>query len=235
MTKVLKIFLTIIILGLVMLAIYIYMENINMYNQALIKEKQISQLIKINRVNSKIIKDQDSIGKMRDNTIRTLNMKLNVYNDFPSKVSYSGFSLGDKNISTTELLSLFNKIYKENETNKLTLQILKKQFGITYSFDAKSIVTSYDSTSVISKLKKSEKENNKTISDLQKSKIELEIKAKTLQFIQRKYNIQYQIEDNIIRIPENKIDTLLDVYPIIKNRIKYDRDKNKVWIRGLIL
>lgn len=235
MRKILDIFLVVMLMGLTMLSLYLYSERLNLESDISIKEGQILKLIKINRVNSGIISSQDSIASLKDSAIANLKMQLKILGKLPMQVNYTGFSLGEKTISATELLTLFNKVYKENETNKQTLQILNKQFGVTYSSDDRTITTSYDSTSVISKLEISEKEKIKTIRDLEKKNDELEIKAIALGLIQKRYNIPYILEGSTIRIPDNKIDTLIDVYPLIKNRIKYDKNKKQVWIRGLIL
>ena len=172
---------------------------------------------------------------MKDKIIVNLKMEIKGIGKLPMEGTQTGFSLGDKTISVTELLTTFNTIYKENETNKQILKIFHERFGVTYSANDKIITTSYDSTSIINKFKLSEKSRIKTINDLERKNEELQINAAALRLIQKQYNIPYLLEGTTIRIPDNKIDTLIDVYPLIKNRIRYDKDKKRIWIRGLIL
>jgi hypothetical protein len=235
MRRLLDILLVVILLSLTMKSVSLYRKNLNLDGSIVLRENEISKLKKINVVNSKIIAAQDSITLIKDKTVANLKMEVRAISKLTTQVNHTGFSLGSKTISVTELLTMFNRIYKENETNKQILQILNKRFGITYSSDDKIITTSYDSTSIINKYQLSEKQKIKIIRDLERKNEELETKAAALRLIQKQYNIPYLLEGNMIKIPDNRIDTLIDVYPLIKNRIKYDKERKHIWIRGLIL
>lgn len=125
-------------------------------------------------------------------------------------------------------------MYRENEENKATISALRKNFGISYNPAGNNkLVLAIDSNSIINEYTALIKTQNSTISNLNKRVDTLLDKEFILNFLQKRYHIPYTFDGKTITVHYNKLDTLLDVYPLIKDRIRMDDKKGTIWIKGL--
>jgi len=215
------------------ICIYGYLQERNFLEAIDLKKKQIEDLSKIVKENEKILITKNQLIELKSKMLLNQERQLEILNKKSNEVSYAGFTYGDKTISTEELLTLFNKTYKENEHNKFIISSIKKNFGISYnSINERVIQSEIDSNSVISKLELSNMEKLKVINKQVKELNDLYIKETALKLIEKTYNVTYKVNGKMVSIPDNRMDTLLMIYPLIKNRIR--TSDRKIWIKGLL-
>jgi hypothetical protein len=213
-------------------AIFCFHNTQHLSSQLYSKTKQLEKAEQINKYekkinanNSEIIALHKSIVSRKDRQIQELT------SNNQKQASSTGFTYGNKSISTEELLTIFNNTYKENEHNKAVIAAFKKHFGISSTQPAgNSFGISVDSNSVF---KATELSHLNKIIKLTKQIDSLEDKAFILSFIQKRYQIPYKFDGKTISISYNKLDSLLDIYPLIKDKIRIDDKRGKIWIKGL--
>jgi hypothetical protein len=204
------------------------------------KQANIAKLDSLLYLNNKLLKSKDSIIFLEDKRIDACN--LNVKNLTSTTIQenqkVTGFTFGDKHISIEELLKITNSALKENislkkdiELKDFKLKVIKDKFGLSYKDTTNKIVLEDNPKSLLNKTSTLNNQVGKMSNQIDSLKDELSLNKTILSLIQRNYHIPYTIKGNTITIQTNKLDSLLDVYPLIKKRIKYKN--GKVWI-GLL-
>ena len=214
------------------IACYLYLDNVT--SQIELKNGQIAQLEKIDKLNKKINADKDRIILLQEESIAAIQKRVDSLGKKRGNENIIGFNYGNKSISVEEFLTIFNSTYRENEENKATIAALRKNFGVSYNPAGNNkLVLAIDSNSIINEYAASIKAQNNSIISLNKRVDTLLEKEFILNFLQRRYHIPYTFDGKTITMPYNKLDTLLEVYPLIKDRIRRDDKKGTIWIKGL--
>jgi hypothetical protein len=203
------------------------------------KYKNIATFKDIQKANDKLSASKDSLIKLNDRMLADCdaNIKnLTKANTGASKVT--GFTFGDKHISVEELLKITNNALKENislkkdiEAKDFKLKVIKDKFGLSYKDTTNKIVLEDNPKSLLNRTSTLNNQVGKLNNQIDSLRSELGLNKTILSLIQRNYNIPYTIKGNTITIQNNKLDSLLDVYPLIKKRIKYKN--GKVWVTFL--
>lgn len=200
------------------------------------KQANISKLDSLLSLNDNILKNKDSIIFLKDKMIDACNRNVkNLTSSTAENQKITGFTFGDKHISVEELLKITNSTLKENialkkeiQSKDFKLKVIKDKFGLAYKDTTDKIVLENNPKSLLNKTSSLNTQVGKLSTQVDSLKDELSINKTILSLIQRNYNIPYTVKGNTITIQTNKLDSLLDVYPLIKKRIKYKN--GKVWI-----
>lgn len=228
-----KFILFLLIIFVLSLSIFCFNYTKHLSSQLLSKTKQLEKAEQINKYEKKINTNNAEIIQLQKEMISRKDRQIqDLTSNTQKHSSPAGFTYGNKSISTEELLTIFNNTYKENEHNKAVIAAFKKHYGVSTSRSTgNSFNISIDSNSTF---KTSEQANLDKIKKLVKRIDSLEDKEFILNFIQKRYRIPYKFDGKTISISYNKLDSLLDIYPLIKDRIRLDDKKGKIWIKGLL-
>jgi hypothetical protein len=218
---------------LIALGISCYSYTENLISLIKLKDKQIASLKEIDKVNEKLNADKDKIIRLKEESITTIQNRIDSLERNNGHENVTGFIYDNKSISVEELLTMFTKIHRENEINKAIIAELKKKFGITYNYADNKLILAVDSSSMINKFNSITKEQNALLMTLNKRVDTLLDKEFVLNTIQARYHIPYTFDGKTISFKYNKFDTLLDIYPLIKDRIIIDDKKGTIRIKGL--
>ena len=225
-------FLALVFLILSSVLVYYYAKHIS--SQLQLKQSQIDKLKSIEILTNKININNNEIIKNQQRLIHRKELQIDILKQDNQKPEVAGFTYGDKSISTEELLTIFNNTFKENEQNKAIIIAYKKNYGIGIKKSSGNVLSlDIDSSSIITRYKLSEQKKIDIIKKLIKSNDSLENKSFILDVIQKRYNIPYKFDGKNISISYNKLDSLLDIYPLIKHKIKINERNGKIWIKGL--
>ncbi|OKS84917.1 hypothetical protein [Mucilaginibacter polytrichastri] len=226
-------------LFLCLLAFVILLGFVALDRKKQIEEKQsnITRLDSILKLNDRILKNKDSIIILKDKMINACNSNVKNLTSKPTSESQrvTGFTFGDKNISVEELLKITNNTLKENITLKkdvelatFKLKVIKDKFGLSYKDTTNKIILEDNPKSLLNKTSTLNTQVGKLNNQIDSLKADLTLNKAILDLIQKNYNIPYTIKGGTITIHYNKLDTLTDIYPLIKKRI---RIKNgKIWL-----
>lgn len=183
-------------------------------NKKIIRSDSLSK-IKIEKLNS-IIDRKDSI-------IDTLNS---------NNESVNGFKMGERSISTEELLNIVNEALVENsklktkvKNDKLILNHIEDSYGIKAEIDSLGVINlKLNPDSSIKNFEKKSNDRYNKIND------ELEELKFILNNLQKRYGFKYHVktEGNKINstIYTTKLDSALWLYPHYKHKIKVDNKGN---------
>lgn len=193
------------------------------------KDQTISTLKHLQTVNERVSSKKDSLLKLNDLMIQNCTGQVqHLLKSGTRNPTITGFSFGDKNVSVEELLKITNNALKENQLLKhdlfmkdFKLRTMKDKFGLSFKDTTNSITLEDNPSSLLTRIEKLQSRNDSLRRDL-------ELKKRILDLIDRNYHIPYTVKGGTISIHENKIDSLLDVYPLIKKRIRIK--DGKVWL-----
>ncbi|WDF54613.1 hypothetical protein [Mucilaginibacter sp. KACC 22063] len=219
-----------------LLAFVILLGFVALDRKKQVEEKQanITRLENLIKLNDQILKNKDSIITLKDKMINACNSNVKSLMSKPNQ-AITGFIFGDKHISVEELLKITNNTLKENITLKkqlelanFKLKVIKDKFGLFYKDTTDKIILEDNPKSLLNKSSTLNIQIGKLNNQIDSLKTDLAINKAILQLIQKNYNIPYTVKGETITIHYNKLDTLIDIYPLIKNRI---RIKNgKIWL-----
>jgi len=197
------------------------------------KSKNIETLKDIQKINDKVSGSKDSIIKLDERMLADCYKNLTKANSGSSKTN--GFMFGDKQISVEELLKITNDALKENIALKKDMRIkdfklktIKEDFGLSYKDTTNKIVLESNPKSLLDRSIKLTKQVGKLNNQIDSLQDALDLNRTILNLIQRNYHIPYTLKGNTITIQRNKLDSLLDIYPLIKKSIKYKKGKVSV-------
>ena len=232
MNKVISLLFFFVFVALIALSIIVIVENFNLRKEIYQKEKNISSQDSLIKINSKIIKLKDDIIYTNDQIINDRNRLIKELNK-RKETPYTGFTFGNKSITLTELLKITNQTLKDNIVLRsdsvksiLQLKAIKEKFGIAYkeTDDKKAYVLENSENSLLKKTKEKEIKINELENKISNMQIGLD-------FIKKRFGISYTDTGDKISIPYNKIDTLLWIYPLIKDKIKVDKKTGDVYLK----
>ncbi len=178
-------------------------------------------------------------NKIQINELINLNKEIEVQLDSARKTKteiVSSFTLGNKTISTEELLVYVNSVVNTNEElqKKLNVKIhllrmIQEKYGIDNSEDDKSVTISLNEKSTISDLYEKIKNLESEVSQLD---FENKSNKKLLKMIQDNYQISGAYTENGDKVtykvtPSAKIDSALKIYPFFKHKLF--KDKKGEW------
>ena len=159
-----------------------------------------------------------------------LEAELEKANVVREKTSITGFTIGDKSISTEKLLEIFNSTLGENiklqtEINRKEslLNFVRKTYGLKIEDSGREYSVSVKDTSVIKDVIKQSVQLETQVNNLSD---ELDRNKYLLKFIEDSYGLKgsYTINEKhtnykLTILPSTKIDSALRIYPYYKHKL----------------
>lgn len=189
--------------------------------------------IEIDELNKKM-NSSDSLSRIKIEKLNSIIDRKNSIIDTlnSNNESVNGFMMGERSISTEELLKIVNEAIEENsklktevKNDKLILKHIENSYGLKAVIDSLGVINLKlnPGSSIKDFEKKSNDRYNKVNDELQELKF-------ILNNLQKRYGFKYQVktEGNKINstIYTTKLDSALWLYPHYKHKIKQDKEGN---------
>lgn len=193
------------------------------------RDGNIATMKRLQKINDQVTLAKDSLLQLNEQLLKACNSQIQrIYKNKPDQSNVTGFSFGDKHISLEELLKITNSALKENQQLKrdmvvkdFKLKTMKEKFGLSFKDTTNRIILEDNPSSLLIRIDNLQNRNDSL-------KADLDLKKRILGLIDRNYHIPYSIKGGTITILDNRLDSLLDVYPLIKKRIRIK--DGKVWL-----
>lgn len=197
--------------------------------------ERIERNSEIEEINKKII-SSDSLSKIKIKKLNSIIDRKNSIIDTlnSNNESVNGFKMGERSISTEELLKIVNEALAEN--SKLKIKVKNDKLILNHIEDSYGLKAVIDSLGVInlkwnpdSSIKDFEKKSNDKYNKINGELEELKF---VLDNLQKRYGFKYQVktEGNKINstIYTTKLDSAMWLYPHYKHKIKTDKQGNLI-------
>lgn len=189
--------------------------------------------LEIEELNKKII-SSDSLSKIKIEKLNSIIDRKNSIIDTlnSNNEPVNGFIMGERSISTEELLKIVNEALAENsklktkvKNDKLILNHIENSYGVKAVIDSLGVINlKLNPDSSIKDFEKKSNDRYNKIND------ELEELKFILNNLQKRYGFKYEVktEGNKIKstIYTTKLDSALWLYPNYKHKIKQDKEGN---------
>jgi hypothetical protein len=239
MRKVSTLITTLAIVMLIGLCAGFFFENRDLVTAVQNKNENIAKQDSLLKLDAKLSEEKSDIIKSDKATINSLARQIK---DLEQKdnPNYTGFTFGNKSISLKDLFSITNRALKENislrsDSVKMRqqLRLMKERYGLAFkeTEDKKFIVPDNTEKSLIANLTEKERkidEQTTKINDLENRSNVMKI---ALELIKKHYNITYVESPGKISVPNNRIDTLLIIYPQIKDKIRINKKTGAIYVK----
>ncbi len=197
--------------------------------------ERIERNLEIEEINKKII-SSDSLSKIKIEKLNSIIDRKNSIIDTldSNKESIKGFTMGERSISTEELLKIVNEALAENsklktkvKNDKLILNHIEDSYGIKVLIDSLGVINLKlnPDFSIKDFEKKANDKYNKINDELEELKF-------VLNNLQKRYGFKYEVktEGNKINstIYTTKLDSAMWLYPHYKHKIKTDKKGNLI-------